>query len=220
MYMEQCDPQNCVYILKTGKNLYKIGRTRDLQKRLASYHTHLPILFRVIRQYPAANMADLEESLHVVFQHKRVKGEWFELTGDDLIICDNIARNYALAKLQKQAKTHAEIRYSDNPLLQVMEANEKYLRDYSKVADDIKLGLTIQEIVELHEGSVSKTTIETVRRLLHYQTPNSEYLSEWWYIVNDLEAGLTENDILEKYNGQVSRSSIRMIKRILRNQLY
>lgn len=218
--MEQCDPQNCVYILKTGKNLYKIGRTRDLQKRLASYHTHLPILFRVIRQYPAANMADLEESLHVVFQHKRVKGEWFELTGDDLIICDNIARNYALAKLQKQAKTHAEIRYSDNPLLQVMEANEKYLRDYSKVADDIKLGLTIQEIVELHEGSVSKTTIETVRRLLHYQTPNSEYLSEWWYIVNDLEAGLTENDILEKYNGQVSRSSIRMIKRILRNQLY
>jgi len=220
MRAEQYDQQNCVYILKTGKNLYKIGRTRDLQKRLASYHTHLPILFRVIRQYPAANMADLEESLHVVFQHKRVKGEWFELSGDDLIICDNIARNYALAKLQKQAKVFQEIHYSNDPLLQVMEANEKYLRDYSKVADDIKLGLTIQEIVELHEGSVSKTTIETVRRLLDYQTPNSEFLSQWFYIVNELEAGLSENKILEKYNGQVSRSSIRMIKRILRNQLY
>ena len=220
MYTEQRDRQNCVYILKTGKNLYKIGKTRDLQKRLAAYHTHLPILFRVIRQYPAANMADLEESLHVVFQHKRVKGEWFELAGDDLIICDNIARNYALAKLQKQAKVFQEIHYSNDPLLQVMEANEKYLRDYSKVADDIKLGLTIQEIVELHEGSVSKTTIETVRRLLDYQTPNSEFLSQCFYIVNELEAGLSENKILEKYNGQVSRSSIRMIKRILRNQLY
>jgi hypothetical protein len=241
MHTEQRDRQNCVYILKTGKNLYKIGRTRDLQKRLASYHTHLPILFRVIRQYPAANMADLEESLHVVFQHKRVKGEWFELSGDDLIICDNIARNYALAKLQKQARAFQEIHYSNDPLLQVMEANEKYLRDdYSKVADDIKLGLTIQEIPErkrrvrtrrsvakqlrrsseLHEGSVSKTTIETVRRLLDYQTPNSEFLSQWFYIVNELEASLSEDKILEKYNGQVSRSSIRMIKRILRNQLY
>ena len=220
MHTEQHDRQNCVYILKTGKNLYKIGRTRDLQKRLASYHTHLPILFRVIRQYPAANMADLEESLHVVFQHKRVKGEWFELGKDDLVICDNIARNYALAKLQKQVKAYPEIRYSNDPLMQVMEANEKYLRDYSKVADDIKLGLTIQEIVELHEGSVSKTTIETVRRLLDYQTPNSEYLHQWWYIVSELEAGLSEDKILEKYPGQVSRSAIRMIKRILRNQLY
>ncbi|MES1159745.1 MAG: GIY-YIG nuclease family protein [Bacteroidota bacterium] len=220
MHTEQRDRQNCVYILKTGKNLYKIGRTRDLQKRLASYHTHLPILFRVIRQYPAANMADLEESLHVVFQHKRVKGEWFELRKDDLVICDNIARNYALTKLQKQVKAYPEIHYSDDPLMQVMEANEKYLRDYSKVADDIKLGLTIQEIVELHEGSVSKTTIETVRRLLDYQTPNSEYLHQWWYIVGELEAGLSEDKILEKYPGSVSRSSIRMIKRILRNQLY
>jgi len=35
--MEQRTRQNCVYILKTGKNLYKIGKTRDLQKRLATY---------------------------------------------------------------------------------------------------------------------------------------------------------------------------------------
>ena len=32
-------------------------------------------------------MDELEESLHIVFQHKRVKGEWFELNEDDLIIC-------------------------------------------------------------------------------------------------------------------------------------
>lgn len=43
----------CVYILKTGRNLFKIGKARDLQQRLTSYHTHLPILFRIIRQYQA-----------------------------------------------------------------------------------------------------------------------------------------------------------------------
>ena len=221
MHKEQRDQiTTCVYILKTGKNLFKIGRTQDLSRRLASYHTHLPVLFRVIRQYPATNMAEMEESLHIVFQHKRVQGEWFELSNDDLIICDNIARNYALTKLQKQVKDYPEMHYSNDPLMQVMEANEKYLRDYSRIADDIKLGLTIQEIVELHEGSVSKTTIETVRKLLNYQTPNSEFLSHWFYIVNDLETGASEQAILEKYGDMVTRSTIRMIKRILRNQLY
>jgi hypothetical protein len=220
MSREPTHVSSCVYILKTGRNLYKIGKTRDLQKRLASYHTHLPILFRVVRQYPAANMEDLEASLHIVFQHKRVKGEWFQLGNDDLHICDNIARNYALAKLQRQARTTPDIPYSSDPLLQVMEANEKYLRDYSRIADDIKLGLSVQEIVELHEGSVSKTTIATVRKLLTYQTPNSEFLGQWFDVISDLEAGASENEILQKHAGEVNRTTIRLIKRILRNQLY
>jgi hypothetical protein len=217
---------SCVYILKTGRNLYKIGKTRDLHKRLASYHTHLPVLFRVVRQYPAANMDDLEASLHIVFQHRRVKGEWFRLNNDDLQICDNIARNYALpapqglSKLQRQAQTTPEMPYSSDPILQVMEANEKYLRDYSRIADDIKLGLSVQEIVELHEGSVSKTTIATVRKLLNYRTPNSEFLSQWFDVISDMEAGASENEILQKHSGEINRTTIRMIRRILRNQLY
>lgn len=217
---------SCVYILKTGRNLYKIGKTRDLHKRLASYHTHLPVLFRVVRQYPAANMDDLEASLHIVFQHRRVKGEWFRLNNDDLQICDNIARNYALSvpqglsKLQRQAQTTPEMPYSSDPLLQVMEANEKYLRDYSRIAEDIKLGLTVAEIVELHEGSVSKTTIATVRKLLNYRTPNSEFLSQWFDVISEIEAGASENEVLQKHSGEINRTTIRMIKRILRNQLY
>lgn len=211
---------NCVYIINTGKNLYKIGKTRDLQKRLASYHTHLPVMFRVIRQYASTNMSDLEECLHIIFQHKRVKGEWFELTKGDLVICDNIARNYALTNLHRQSKKYAEIRYSDNPLLQVMEANEKYLQDYSRVAQDIELGLNTDEVFELHEGTVPKAVIETVRRLLKYRTPNSEFLSKWLKIVNDLGEGMSESAILDRYKGQISRNTVQMIKRILRNQLY
>jgi len=228
--MEQRTRHNCVYILKTGKNLYKIGKTHDLQRRLTSYHTHLPILFRVVRQYPAANMAQLEESLHIVFQHKRIKGEWFQLTDQDLIICDNISRMFTEAPARRPVRTSriqqtkarhmAEVQYNNDPLLQVMEANEKYLRDYARVADDIKLGLSIKEIEELHEGAVSKATIQTVRRLLNYQTPNSAFLSEWFYIVNELEAGLSEDKILAKYAGLVTRTTIRMVRRILRNQLY
>lgn len=218
--MEQILTGNCVYILKTGKNLYKIGKTQNLQKRLAGYRTHLPVGFQVVRQYMADHIDELEQSLHVVFQHKHVKGEWFELEQDDMTICDNIARSHAVVKLQKQAKKYKDLQYSSNPILQVMEANEKYLRSYSKIVDDLKLGLTTNEILELYEGTVSRITIETVRKLLKSHSPNSEFISQSFYIVNDLEAGLTENKIIEKYRGAVSRTNIQTIKRILHNQLF
>lgn len=228
----------CVYILKTGKNLYKIGKTRNLRQRLSGYHTHLPVLFRVIRQYPVSDITGLEQNLHIVFQHKRVKGEWFELNRQDLIICDNIARYItslvpiqsaavpAHASTQRAAtasltdETSSERTFSNDPLLQVISANEKYLSDYSRVAEDIRLGLSTQEIVELHEGAVSKATIQTVRRLLEYQTPNSAFLHKWMYVVQELETGATEDSIIEKYSDLVNRSTIRMIRRILRNQLF
>lgn len=218
--MQQVQVGKCVYILNTGKDLYKIGKTNDLQRRLAAYHTHLPILFRVIRQYAALNMTDLEESLHIVFQHKRVKGEWFALNRSDLVICDNIARNYALQSLQKQRKKHIPVTFSSNPLLQVMEANEKYLQDYARIADDIRLGLSNDEVFELYEATVSKAVIETVRRLMRYRTPNSEFLGKWLRVISELNDGVSESAILQKYKGQLSRPTIQMIKRILRNQLY
>lgn len=211
---------NCVYIIKTSRKLYKIGKTQDLQKRIASYHTHLPIVFRVVRQYMANNMDELEESLHVVFQHKRVKGEWFELSNDELIICDNIARNYALEKLQQQKKPYQKIEPTGNPMLRVMEANEKYLSDYDRIVKDIKMGLSTNEIVELYHGKVSKTTIQTVRKILEYQTPNSELIGQWLFIVNDLEQGLTIKQIVDKYEGEVTENLVQMIRRILKNQLY
>jgi len=210
----------CVYIIKTSKRLYKIGKTQNLQKRIAGYHTHLPIVFRVVRQNVSDNMDDLEEALHIVFQHKRVKGEWFELTNDELTICDNIARNYALEKLQKQKKPYQKIKFVKNPMLQVMEANEKYLNDYDRIVKDIKIGLSTSEIVELYEGNVSKTTIQTVRKILEYQTPNSELIGQWIFIVNDIEEGLTIKQIVEKHEGKVNHNVVQMVRRILKNQLY
>ncbi|KAA2241381.1 GIY-YIG nuclease family protein [Chitinophaga agrisoli] len=218
--MEQVQNGHSVYVIKTGKNLYKIGKTQDLQARLSSYRTHMPFLFRLVRQYITPDMGELEESLHMAFQHKRVKGEWFELAADDLVICDNIARSFERLRRKTSRKQIAAIRYSSDPLLQVMEANEKYLQDYSHVARDLELGLSIDEVFALHDGDVSMAVITTVDRLLQYRTPNSALLGQWWYIVNDLGTGMSETKVLQKYKGQTSRTTVRMIKRILENQLY
>lgn len=211
---------NCVYILKTSKRLYKIGKTQDLQKRIAGYHTHLPILFKIIRQYMSDNMDTLEEVLHVIFQHKRVKGEWFELTNDDLIICDNIARGYAIDNLGKQKRNYRKVEFSGNPVLLVMEANTKYLNDYAQIVEDVKMGLSSEEIIEHYNGAISKTTIQTIRKILEFQTPNAEFIGQWIDVVNDLEAGLTIEEILQKKGNQVNRNTVQTIRRILINQLY
>jgi hypothetical protein len=101
-----------------------------------------------------------------------------------------------------------------------MEANEKYLNSYSKIVDDLKLGLNTQEIVEIHQGTISKNIIETVRKVLQNHTPNSELLGQSIHVVNDMAVGLTEKQILEKYAGQISRTTLQIIKRILRHDLY
>ncbi len=210
----------CVYLIKVNKKLYKIGKSQNLQKRISHYQTHLPILFKVVRQYSSDNMDELEKVLHVAFQHKRVKGEWFELKNEDLEVCDNIARSYSFIDLEKKRKKYKQIEFSDNPVLQVMEANEKYLRDYSQVAEDIKLGLSTNEILRAYDGNISKTVIQTLRKLLEHHTPNSLFVSKWLFLIKDLEEGLTIKQILDKYPGQVNEGVIKTIKRILRNQLY
>ncbi|MBX2842142.1 MAG: GIY-YIG nuclease family protein [Flammeovirgaceae bacterium] len=217
--MDQIQIGKCVYILKTTKRLYKIGKTKNLIERIGAYKTHMPSDFKIIRQYQAENMDELEQSLHIVFQHKRIKGEWFQLSKNDLEICDNISRNFALERIKK-GKPYQSLRFINNPQLQVMEANEKYLRDYSRIVKDIGLGLSTDEIVESLNGEISKITIQTVRKILQYKTPNSDFLIKWAFIVEDLEAGLTIDQVQEKYKGKITKSTIRTIRRILRNQLY
>ena len=210
----------CVYVIKSGKRHYKIGKTGNLPQRLSAYRTHLPTLFRVVRQYNTVAIDELEEALHVIFQHKRIRGEWFALIPGDLVICDNLARGYHLEKLKQQSRKAMPVQIEGDPLLNVLAANEKYLKDYSKVAEDIKLGLNTEEIVEMNEGTVSKTTIQTVRRLLRFQTPNSTYVSQWLFVAADIQAGLKERELLDKYGGEVTRSTIATIRRILKNQLF
>ena len=217
--MHQFHRGKCVYIIKTGK-LFKIGKTQDLHERLAAYRTHLPADLRVVRQYLAENMEEVEQSLHVLFQHKRVKGEWFELRQEDLTICDNIIRSYAITLLHKASKKYPKLKFMRNPQVQVQEANAKYLKDYAKVAEEIKLGMSTEEIFEQHKGEVAKSTIQTVRKILEYQTPNSDYMVKWAFIVEDLEAKMTIEEIYNNYSGSVSKLTITTIRRILRNQLF
>ena len=72
-----------VYLLKSSMGHYKIGRSRDVKKRLSTFGVQLPFKVELVCQIKTNNMYDLERDLHDLFSHKRVNGEWFTLDDND-----------------------------------------------------------------------------------------------------------------------------------------
>lgn len=71
-----------VYVIKCGTS-YKIGRTRNLAQRLGQMS--LPNKPRIVRTHNCADPGSLELRLHEMFDHRRLHGEWFELTDADVM---------------------------------------------------------------------------------------------------------------------------------------
>lgn len=75
------------YIIKSELlALYKIGRTKEIDKRLKGLISSTKDNnLSVVRLYNG----DLEKQLHVMFSHKRIRGEWFDLNEEDLVFIDS-----------------------------------------------------------------------------------------------------------------------------------
>ena len=68
------------YVLKDHlSGLTKIGKTKDLEKRLSTMSTsNLNI------SYILAEELDIERELQLLFKDKKIKKEWFDLSLDDI----------------------------------------------------------------------------------------------------------------------------------------
>lgn len=72
-----------VYLLHSGGR-YKIGRSKAPNERLYGLRNASPFPVSTICVAQTDNMRALEFDLHALFQHARKKGEWFELTDEDI----------------------------------------------------------------------------------------------------------------------------------------
>lgn len=68
-----------VYVLKMGE-YYKIGRSKDVTKRLESIGLLMPITPTLIHTIKTDDMEYAERYMHERFAECRVNGEWFALT--------------------------------------------------------------------------------------------------------------------------------------------
>ena len=77
--------EDYLYIIRNN-NLCKIGYSSNWKKRYKAYKTHLGFV-DIIYLTKTKNSFYLEDKLHEMFKEKRVTGEWFSLSNEDLLKC-------------------------------------------------------------------------------------------------------------------------------------
>lgn len=72
-----------IYLLEEPINhWYKIGMSRDTNKRIKGLR--LPFKVTMLHSFPSDDVAQVEQYLHEKFADKRLHGEWFALTPEDV----------------------------------------------------------------------------------------------------------------------------------------
>lgn len=103
-----------VYVIGSpSSTLVKIGRSTNLEQRIADLQRMSPVPLKVLCTYDGG--AELEAALHRYFKDCRSHGEWFALDGDPVVIAqaaiDHIER--AEEEQRRQAADRARARAQD-----------------------------------------------------------------------------------------------------------
>lgn len=76
-------PEGYIYFVTTNNIEFKIGRAKDIKSRMGEY-THLPYEPILIHLIKSKDYIKTEELFHKKYKDKRLRGEWFKLTEDDV----------------------------------------------------------------------------------------------------------------------------------------
>ena len=72
-----------VYLIESDHG-YKIGKTVNIKTRTSLFSVKLPFPIRLINYAWFENYSKAERDFHKQFAHKRLEGEWFDLSDDDI----------------------------------------------------------------------------------------------------------------------------------------
>lgn len=79
-----------IYLIQAETGHYKIGRSRNVPERMRLFSVKLPFKFEILHQFPCQDMYTAESDLHEIFADKRVNGEWFSLSSENVSTLTNI----------------------------------------------------------------------------------------------------------------------------------
>lgn len=92
-----------LYIIKNSESYYKIGYSKDPNKRLSQLSTGSSSLLFIYKTFLTEDDSQIEAYLHSYFKFQKISGEWFDLSSDDLILLESIVvkRNKLLCYLKE-----------------------------------------------------------------------------------------------------------------------
>ncbi len=73
-----------VYLLRIETGAYKIGRSREPEARARAVVAGVPLRADIIHRIQTDDATWLERRLHDRYAHSRLKGEWFQLTDEEV----------------------------------------------------------------------------------------------------------------------------------------
>lgn len=73
-----------IYILRADNNTYKIGRTKTIHSRIESIDGTLPYATELVHTIEALDYKEAERYFHQKFADRCIRGEWFQLTEEDI----------------------------------------------------------------------------------------------------------------------------------------
>lgn len=77
--------KGCVYIIGSEVGLYNIGISRiDPKQKLAIFQLHSPLLLKLVVWFWVRNAPAFKQELHNRFSARRLHGEWFTLSSQDV----------------------------------------------------------------------------------------------------------------------------------------
>lgn len=91
-----------VYIIKdvSVTGYHKIGCTDNPERRLREFAVKLPFETEIVLLIKNHNATAFERMLHSTFDDKRIRGEWFDLSGDEIdfikAMCDYMVADHSL----------------------------------------------------------------------------------------------------------------------------
>ena len=100
-----------IYIAKNSliKNMVKIGRTKNLERRLSELNQLLPEPFIFIKTYEVKNSSQLELHIHKALDNVRSMSnrEFFEVISDEQIIqvCDDLVADFSHFNMKDKHKS-------------------------------------------------------------------------------------------------------------------
>lgn len=87
-----------VYFLES-KFGYKVGCTKKLTRRIREFDSKLPFPVVIHSYVKCQSYAELEGQLHKYLYHKRLQGEWFDLSEQDFLDVDKILKNRSAERI-------------------------------------------------------------------------------------------------------------------------